>query len=241
MEKAPLKSFAFHKSRPLDPAQLSEVYQTLWKAFGHQRWWPGDTPFEIIVGAILTQNTSWTNVEKAIRNLKAAKKLSPAALHKISHEELARLIKPSGYFNLKAGRLKNFIHFLFTEFQGDLNVLFREEGTILREKLLSVKGIGPETADSILLYAGEKPFFVIDAYTRRIFSRHRLRVTSSDQRLNRHLSAMSYQDWQKVFQDALPPDVALYNDFHAQIVMLAKKHCRKSRPDCTTCPLKHHL
>lgn len=236
-----IKSFPFKKARPLLPAQLPEVYQTLYKKFGHQRWWPGETPFEIILGAILTQNTSWTNVEKALHNLKTAKKLAPEALRNISLNELARLIQPSGYFNVKAKRLKSFMDFLFLEYGGSLESLFHEEGGRLREKLLSVNGIGPETADSILLYAAEKPFFVIDAYTKRIFSRHRLRAIDNLKRLDKHLEKMDYHEWQKVFTEALPRDAALYNDFHAQIVILAKTHCWKTLPDCPRCPLYTYL
>lgn len=235
------KLFPFHKSRPLEPDRLQEVYRTLYKTFGHQKWWPGQTPFEIIVGAILTQNTAWANVEKAIRNLKKAGSLTPRALHEISHRALAQRIKPSGYFNIKAARLKSFMEFLFSEYAGDLNKMFREEGAVLREKLLSVKGIGPETADSILLYAGDKLYFVIDAYTKRIFSRHRLQVAPDVRKLNRRLSAMDYQDWQQIFTASLPSDIGLYNDYHAQIVILGKTYCRKAHPNCSACPLQKYL
>ena len=216
-----MRSFFFPKSRRLKPAELFGVYRTLRKARGHQHWWPGRTPFEVIVGAILTQNTAWTNVEKAIRNLKHAYRLTPRALWEISRAELARLIRPAGYFNIKADRLKNFVRFLFATYGGKLDRMFREDGGRLREKLLAVKGIGPETADSILLYAAGKPFFVIDAYTRRIFSRHRL---IAPQVLSRPgLLAMDYQAWQDLFAEALPREVPLYNDFHAQIVALGKQ------------------
>lgn len=179
-----------------------------------------------MVGAILTQNTAWTNVEKAILNLKRAKALSFKALRKISRKELARLIRPAGYFNVKADRLKCFIDFLDRECGGDLRRLMREPASLLRQKLLSVKGIGPETADSILLYALDKKSFVIDAYTKRIFSRHGLA------RNHEH-----YERWRELFTRALPEDLDLYNDYHAQIVRLGKEYCRKS-PHCIPCPLR---
>jgi endonuclease-3 related protein len=231
------KPFRFHKSKPLEPKRLPEIYRTLLKNFGHQKWWPGDTAFEIIIGAILTQNTNWANVEKAIRNLKRAGKLTPEALRKIPRRRLAALIRPSGYFNLKADRLKHFIDFLFEEYGGQLKQMFREDGEALRHKLLAVKGIGPETADSILLYAAGKSFFVMDAYTKRIFSRHRLKVIQNLKKLPLHLEGMEYHDWQKVFAEHMP--ASLYNDFHAQIVMLGKTYCHKSQPDCTHCPIHH--
>lgn len=214
------------KKRRLKPSQLAGVYGTLRKTWGHQNWWPGDTPFEVIIGAILTQNTAWTNVEKAILNLKKAKKLSFQALHRVSPGNLARLIRPSGYFNIKTDRLKCFMAFLDRECQGDLSKLRRKPMPGLREKLLSVKGVGPETADSILLYALGKTSFVIDAYTRRIFSRHGLAADREP-----------YERWREIFTLALPPDLDLFNDFHAQIVRLAKDHCRKV-PCCEGCPLR---
>ena len=213
------------KKRKLKPAQLGQVYKTLRRAFGHQSWWPGDTPFEVMVGAILTQNTAWTNVEKAILNLKKAKKLSFESLRRISPEKLSQLIRPAGYFNIKADRLKCFMDFLDRECRGDLSKIRRTAMPVLREKLLSVKGIGPETADSILLYALGKTSFVIDAYTRRIFSRHGLAAEGE-----------GYARWREIFTRALPADLDLYNDYHAQIVRTAKSHCRKS-PRCETCPL----
>lgn len=214
------------RKRPLKASQLIRVYAALRKANAHQKWWPGETPFEVMIGAILTQNTAWTNVEKAIRNLKEAGKLSFRALRRIPVKELARLIRPAGYFNVKADRLKCFMTFLERECRGDLSKL--KQGTMpdIREKLLSVKGIGPETADSILLYALGKKSFVIDAYTRRIFSRHRL---AQDH--------VSYEQWRTIFTRALPEKKDLYNDFHAQIVRTGKDYCRKL-PRCEKCPLK---
>jgi endonuclease III related protein len=214
------------KKRKLKFSQLGGVYAALRKAFGHQRWWPGETPFEVMIGAILTQNTAWTNVKKAISNLKKSKALSFKALRRISSKKLARLIRPAGYFNVKADRLKCFMNFLDHECHGDLSQLKQEAMPLLRQKLLAVKGIGPETADSILLYALDKKSFVIDAYTKRIFSRHGL---ASD--------AESYEGWREIFTRALPADLDLYNDYHAQIVRVGKDYCRKS-PRCEACPLR---
>ncbi len=209
----------------LRPAALLSVYRTLRRAFGHQRWWPGETPFEMMVGAILTQNTAWTNVEKAIRNLKEAKMLSLREIHRVSRRSLARRIRPAGYFNVKADRLKHLADFLVREYYGDIGRMERDTTAVLRGKLLGVKGVGPETADSILLYALNKRSFVIDAYTKRIFSRHDLAAQDLD-----------YAAWQAIFEKALPHRTGLYNDFHAQIVRLGKDHCRKS-PRCGACPL----
>ena len=222
----------FPKSRRLKPEELPQVYQSLLDHFGHQGWWPGDTPFEMMVGAILTQNTAWINVEKAIANLKSAGALTPLKIKNLQPEKLAALIRPSGYFRVKAKRLKIFVDFLFLEYGGDLKKMFREDGHMLREKLLQVKGIGPETADSILLYAAQKPFFVIDAYTKRIFSRHRI---------SKSAAPWNYANWQQLFMKALPADVSLYNDFHAQIVKLAKSYCKSNKISCDLCPLEPYL
>ena len=217
----------FLKTKTLLKAdKFSEVYQVLLKKFGHQHWWPASDEFEVMVGAILTQNTNWKNVKRAIENLKQAKKLNPIALKRISRNQLAGLIKPAGYFNVKADRLKHFIDFFFREYQGDVDRMRAEKDEPLRSKLLSVKGIGPETADSILLYALGKPIFVIDAYTKRIFSRHRTLAYEA-----------SYDAWQSLFMKSLPPKASLYNDFHAQIVALGKDFCRASQARCETCPL----
>lgn len=220
------RSIRFQKKRKLRAAQLHQVYKALRKNFGHQNWWPGETPFEIIVGAILTQNTAWTNVEKAIVNLKKAHKLSFEALRRIPARKLSQLIRPAGYFNVKADRLKCFMDFLGRECQGDLSKLKLKTMPVLREKLLAVKGVGPETADSILLYALNKMSFVIDAYTRRIFSRHGLAKDHE-----------AYERWREIFTQALPENRDLYNDFHAQIVRVGKEHCRKV-PRCDGCPLR---
>lgn len=221
-----LKPTRFQKRHKLKAVRLRHVYTALRKAFGHQKWWPGDTPFEIMVGAILTQNTAWSNVEKAILNLKRSGMLSFPALRRVPPEKLAQLIRPAGYFNVKTDRLKCFMDFLARECRGDLSKLKRKTMPKLREKLLSVKGIGPETADSILLYALDKTSFVIDAYTKRIFSRHGL---AGDHE--------TYQRWREIFMRALPRNRDLYNDFHAQIVRTGKDHCRKV-PRCEKCPLR---
>lgn len=206
---------------------LREIYKRLLKTFGPQHWWPGETPFEVMVGAILTQNTNWGNVERAIRNLKAHHQLSPSALHKISAAELAPLIRPAGYFNVKAKRLKNFVEFLFKEYDGDLKKMAREPLDKLRFKLLHVNGIGPETADSILLYALEKPVFVVDAYTRRVLCRHNLIGQDAD-----------YHRIQELFMGHLKPDVRFFNEYHALLVRLGKDHCRP-KPLCGECVLNN--
>jgi len=232
----PSKTFFSPESRALKLRELPGVYETLRRYFGPQHWWPAQTTFEVVVGAILTQNTAWSNVEKAIVNLRRAKCLTPQALRRIPKRKLASLIRSAGYFNVKAERLKSFVDFLFLAYQGQLERMFREEGKKLRANLLSVKGIGPETADSILLYAAKKPFFVIDAYTKRIFARHRVGAGKP-----KSLLLMSYDDWQRIFFEALPKRIGLYNDFHAQIVALGKHFCKSKRPLCSTCPLAVYL
>ncbi|MGQ3684780.1 MAG: endonuclease III domain-containing protein [Candidatus Loosdrechtia sp.] len=208
---------------------LLHIYEKMLNALGPQNWWPGETPFEVIIGAILTQNTNWSNVEKAIGNLKAAGKLSPGALYESDIIELSHLIRPSGFFNIKAGRLKTFINWLFLEYEGDLARLFAQDLQSLRGKLLSVKGIGPETADSILLYAGHLPTFVVDAYTHRIFSRHGLIPDES-----------TYGEIKSFFEDNLPKDVKLFNEYHALLVNIGKTFC-KPKKFCEQCPLKEFL
>ena len=205
---------------------LLKIYNSLYNFFGPLNWWPGDTPFEIMVGAILTQNTSWSNVEKAIDNLKKEDLLEPRKLYRINREELAQLIKPSGYYNIKARRLNNFVNIFVNDFEGSAEKMFSGDSRELRKKLLKVNGIGPETADSILLYAGEKPFFVVDAYTKRIFSRHKLISKDS-----------TYYQIQEFFIINLDRDVKLFNEFHAQIVMLGKTICTSKNPDCAKCPI----
>lgn len=206
---------------------LFGIYKILYREFGPQHWWPGETPFEVIVGAILTQNTAWSNVTKAINNLKEEGHLFPEALHSLPLPKLARLIRPSGYYNIKAKRLKEFLNFLFNEYNGSLERMFKGNLSDLRKKLLEIKGIGPETADSILLYAGYYPVFVIDAYTKRILSRHSLITDGID-----------YHSLQGLFMDNLPEDVDLYNEYHALIVKTAKDFCKK-KPICNICPLNN--
>jgi len=198
----------------------------MFDAFGPRQWWPGETPFEVVIGAILTQNTNWSNVEKAIKNLKTAGKLSPEGIYGLSITELAELIKPSGFFNVKAKRVKAFINWLFSRYEGNLSKMFARDLQTLRSELLSVKGIGPETADSILLYAGNMPTFVVDAYTHRIFSRHELIPEES-----------TYDDMKSFFEENLPKDVQLYNEYHALLVNIGKMFC-KPRKVCEPCPLK---
>ncbi len=204
---------------------LTTMHRRLSEHFGPLHWWPGDTTFEIVVGAILTQNTNWGNVERAIANLKKDRLLSPKALYAVPSGRLARLIRPSGYYNVKAERLRCFLEFLFDDFGGSLEKMFRTPLDGLRERLLAVKGIGPETADSILLYAGGKPVFVVDAYTRRALSRHGLIKDKAN-----------YEEIRRFFEENLPQDVRLFNEFHAQFVNLGKYFCRP-KPQCEGCPL----
>lgn len=205
---------------------LLQIYQKMFDALGPRQWWPGETPFEVVIGAILTQNTNWSNVEKAIKNLKTAGKLSPEGIYELSVTELAKLIRPSGFFNVKAKRVKAFINWLFSRYEGNLSKMFDQDLQILRGELLSVKGIGPETADSILLYAGNMPTFVVDAYTHRIFSRHELIPEES-----------TYDDMKSFFEENLPKDVQLFNEYHALLVNIGKMFC-KPKKVCEPCPLK---
>lgn len=202
-----------------------EMYRLLLRHFGPQDWWPGETALEVMVGAVLTQNTNWSNVEKAISNLKKNHLMSLMALSTLSLPELAESIRPAGYFNVKAGRLKNLVRFVFERYDGSLPRLLNEETRALRENLLGVKGIGPETADSILLYAAKRPVFVVDAYTYRILNRHAM---ADDQ--------VEYHELQAYFLDHLPPNASLFNEFHALLVRTGKMYCRK-KPLCGSCPL----
>jgi endonuclease-3 related protein len=211
-------------------AALRTYYDALFAAYGPQFWWPGRTAFEIIVGAILTQNTSWNNVEIAIRNLRCEKLLTPRAIEDVSYARLARLIRSSGYFRQKAKKLKCFVRFLLSEYAGSLKRMFRTPTAVLREKLLAVHGIGPETADSILLYAGKHPVFVVDAYTRRMLERHELAAPTQ-----------SYEEIRRLFERSLPSDAPLYNEFHALIVRTGKEYCRTRNPRCSECPLHSFL
>jgi endonuclease-3 related protein len=204
---------------------LTEIYQRLFARYGPQHWWPGDSPFEVMVGAILTQSATWQNVEKAISNLKNTGKMSPLALRNIPIDELTQLIHPSGYYNAKALKLKALVNWLGASCWDYLDRLFATETDTLRQHLLAIHGIGPETADSILLYAGNKPVFVIDAYSRRIFSR--LGLTSEKD---------SYSAYQALFMKNLPENTRLFNEYHALLVQLGKKACRK-QPVCDDCCL----
>jgi len=206
--------------------KLIDIYKKLYHTFGPQHWWPGDSPFEIAVGAILTQNTNWANVEKAIGNLKKKAALNAGSIHEIKAESLASLIRPAGYFNIKSRRLKAFMHFLMNDYHGSMKKMKKEELEFLRTKLLNIHGIGPETADSILLYGLDKPVFVIDAYTKRALSRHSI-VKHDD----------SYKSIQDLFHSELKRDSVLFNEYHALFVRLGKIYCRK-KPMCKGCPLE---
>ncbi len=208
-------------------ALLMEVYRRLLAARGHQGWWPGDGPFEVVVGAVLTQNTAWTNVERAIANLRAAGVLDPHRLAAIGHDALATLLRPAGYFNVKAHRLRAVNEFLLREAGGDVTALGSDHDTeALRARLLRVPGVGRETADSILLYALGRPVFVVDAYTRRVFGRMGLLAPETD-----------YDVIRAFFETRLPPDADLFNDYHAQVVIHGKETCRP-RPRCGECAIR---
>ena len=246
--------------------QIRAYYSTLFRAWGPQHWWPAQSAFEVIVGAYLTQNTAWTNVEKALRNLRAAGMLSATGIRGISIRDLERLIRPAGYFRQKAKRLKLFIAFLDEKYGGSLARMFATPTTQLRQELLGLHGVGEETADSILLYAGNHAVFVVDAYTRRVVERHQL------------LSAgVTYKEIQRLFQEALfsgadsafrcdlegepratkfpdtahspsrmstserTPLIQVYNEMHGLIVGVGKHYCRKSQPRCDECPLRNFL
>jgi endonuclease-3 related protein len=204
---------------------LMTIYENLYRAYGSRHWWPGETSFEVMVGAILTQNTSWRNVEKAIQKLKGKGILHPEGIHRLGKKELAPLIRSSGYYRIKADRLKAFIDFLYEEFDGNLKKMRKRKLEEVRERLLGVKGIGPETADSILLYGLKKSIFVVDAYTKRILSRHGIISEKA-----------SYEEVQKLFMDHLPHDEKLFNEYHALLVHLGKMVCQ-TIPRCDSCPL----
>jgi len=228
------------KSRGASPAldlrdahqarELQGYYMALSAALGPMHWWPAKTPFEMIVGAILTQSTAWSNVERAIENLRRERLLTFGALERVPMARLQRLVRPSGYFRQKARKLKAFVEFLRHQYGGSLARMFRTPTAELREQLLSVQGIGRETADSILLYAGKQAVFVVDAYTHRILERHALVLGKPD-----------YEIAREFFESRLPRDAALYNEFHALIVNAGKNWCRKSAPRCEQCPLAGFL
>jgi endonuclease-3 related protein len=205
---------------------LMQVYECLLTAFGPQRWWPGDSPFEIMVGAVLVQNTAWKNVERAIANLRDAGVMEPHALYALPAEELAELIRPAGYFQVKAKRLRNLLKFVVDQHDGSLEAMFAGSLATLRGGLLGIHGIGPETADAILLYAGGLPTFVVDTYTHRVLARHGWIGYEAD-----------YHEIKDFFESGLPADPALYNEYHALLVRVGKEYCRKSNPKCDACPL----
>ncbi len=212
---------------PIKNSKLLDIYDLLHRHLGPSHWWPGDSPLEVMVGAILTQNTAWSNVEQAIGRLKSEGALSASFLHQVDERVLSEWIRPAGYFRIKAGRLKNFFDFYIREYQGQIKKIKNQPLESLRQQLLSVKGIGPETADSILLYALGMPTFVVDAYTHRIFSRHQL--IDED---------IGYEELRAYFMDHLPSDPPLYNEYHALLVRLGKEYCKKKNPRCDECPLK---
>jgi endonuclease-3 related protein len=210
--------------------KVRKFYEALLAAWGPQGWWPGETPLEVCVGAILTQNTAWRNVERAIANLKAAGVLEPRALWVLPEAELAELIRPAGYYHVKAGRLRNFLRLVVEEYDGSLERLFELPTERLRETVLGVRGIGRETADSMVLYAAGRPVFVVDAYTLRIAFRHGIVELDAD-----------YETLQEAFAGAIEKDVAAWQDYHALLVRAGKMHCKKQAPKCDGCPLKAFL
>ena len=213
----------------VSPRTLEAIYRKLFSAFGPRHWWPGETPFEVAVGAILTQNTAWSNASAAVQELKRRNLLDPLKLEKLPQRRLAGVIRSSGYFNQKAKRLKVFVRYLNRNYSGQIGRMKKAPLARLRQELLSLWGIGPETADSILLYALDKPVFVVDAYTQRILARHRLIPWDA-----------SYGQIQELFHSAAgkgEPQVAKYNEYHALIVETGKRFCR-TQPDCSSCPLK---
>jgi len=206
--------------------RIQEIHARLFDHFGPQHWWPGETPFEIMLGAVLTQNTSWRNVSLVIEALRRDGLLSFDALETLPLEVLAEKIRPSGYYNQKAKRLKG-LFAAIREDSGNLEAFFEQDTHALREKLLAIKGIGPETADSITLYAAGKPVFVVDAYTYRILLRHDLIAEEA-----------GYEEIQDLFLSKLPPETQCYNEYHALLVRLAKEYCKKTNPLCDRCPLQ---
>jgi endonuclease-3 related protein len=209
---------------------LDEYFNSLFTALGPQHWWSGDTPFEVIVGTILTQNTSWKNVEMALANLRQEELLSVGGIEDVNQRRLATLLRPAGYFRQKARKLKAFVKFLRAEYAGSLRRMFKTPTLELREKLLGVWGIGPETADSILLYAGEQAVFVVDAYAKRLFARHGW--TGEKAR---------YEDVRWMVERQFPGDVRRFNELHALVVSVGKNFCRPQEPKCGACPLGRYL
>ena len=210
--------------------KLMEAYERMLAKFGPQRWWPGDSPFEIMVGAVLVQNTAWRNVEQAINNLRDAGVMEPHSLYNVPPEELAELIRPAGYYQLKTKRLRNLLRFLVEVHDGSLESMFSTSLPSLREQLLAINGIGPETADAILLYAGGLPTFVVDTYSHRILARHGWLDYDA-----------AYDDIKDYFESTLPDDAALYNEYHALLVRVGKDYCKRTAPNCEACPLAEML
>lgn len=206
--------------------KLLKIYDLMLKTFGPQHWWPAQEDFEVVVGAILTQSVSWKNVEKAIENLKTENLLSLDGILTTEKEKLGGLIRSTMYYNQKSDKLRRFCHYIQENYHGNIKKLFEKGVYEMRQELLGIKGIGPETADSIILYAAHKPIFVVDAYTRRIFSR--VGLFSED---------VKYQEMQDLFMDNLPTDVKLFNEYHALIVKLGKDYCKKTKPFCKKCPI----
>ncbi len=209
---------------------IQRFYDRLFSTLGRQGWWPARTPAEVVLGAILTQNTAWPNVEKALSRLRQRGLLNLSALEKIPGQRLARLIRPSGYFNQKARKIKHFLRFLRRQYGGSLARMFRTPTERLRQELLSVNGIGRETADSILLYAGNHAVFVVDAYTQRILERHELIGPKA-----------SYEEIRHLFESNLRRDPKMYNEYHALLVQVGKNWCKTRNPDCLGCPLGIYL
>ena len=204
---------------------LEEIYHRLYERFGPQHWWPGDSPFEVMVGAILTQNTAWRNVERAINNLKSMELLDPKGIVATPLEVLEDAVRPAGFYKQKARYLKAYCDYFVSRYGGDHKRM--RKNPYLREELLQVRGIGEETADSILLYALDLPFFVIDAYTRRVLARHG--IIQGDE---------SYRTLQEMFHSKLKREVSLYNEYHALFVAVGKHYCRAKAPLCESCPLE---
>lgn len=212
------------------PSNLLDVHDRLLAAFGPQHWWPGDSPFEVLVGAVLVQNTAWRNVERAIENLREAGVMEQYALYALAPEILAELIRPAGYYQVKSRRLRNLLKLVVEDFDGSLDRMFSTSLSPLREQLLEVHGIGPETADAILLYAGGLPTFVVDTYTHRILARHGWIGYDAD-----------YLEIKDHFESALPADAPLFNEYHALLVRLGKDYCKRTAPKCDACPLRDLL
>ncbi|MEX2169054.1 MAG: endonuclease III domain-containing protein [Pirellulales bacterium] len=209
--------------------RLTEIYDRLYAAYGPQKWWPGETPFEVLVGAVLVQNTAWRNVERALAILREQGLMTPRKLYALAPEDLAEYIRSAGYFRLKAQRLRNLLKLIVERYDGSLAALFDQDVESLRRELLTVNGIGPETADSIVLYAAGLPSFVVDTYTHRILSRHGWMEPEAD-----------YHQLKEHFESQLPVDVPLYNEFHALLVRVGHHHCSKT-PNCEGCPLAELL